>query len=139
MNLTSKSVARMMALSVVAGALGMLVDWVVYILLNFPPVGPYWASNIGIALGTIVSFIFNVLFIFKVRDRLILRFILFFVTGIFGMLLTSLILWLGGLMQLPADPVKLFSIFFVALVQFFLNLFGSFGRWLNIETQEEAS
>ncbi|MDR0297375.1 MAG: GtrA family protein [Streptococcaceae bacterium] len=130
MDFSGKGVARMTLLSIVAGAIGMFSDQGVFlVLLNF--MNEYLANAIGIVVGTILSFLFNIAFIFKVKSHLFVRFALFFVTGIFGIFLSSAVIWLGTeILGLPIVPVRWFSLFFVALVQFFLNLFGAFGKRL---------
>jgi len=125
--LLNKDMITIMLLSVFAGGAGMVLDILVFAwLFQRLYMNPFLANAIAISAGTILSFVLNILFIFKVRDKMLRRFLIFYSTGIFGILLSSGILWLGDMMHLPVFPVKVFSVFFVAVVQFFLNYFFAF-------------
>ena len=118
---------RIALLSIVAGGAGMALDIVVFTwLFKSFAMNQFLANAIAISAGTILSFIINILVIFKIRDKIFRRFLIFYGTGIFGILLSSGILWLGDIIHLPVLPVKYFSVLFVALAQFILNYFLAF-------------
>lgn len=85
------------------------------------------ANIVSVSVGIVVSFILNRHFNFKVKDRVIVRFMSFLTIGIIGMLTSSALLYLfidivgiGNLMS------KLTSIAFVVIAQFIANKYITF-------------
>lgn len=81
----------------------------------------YCANAISVSFGIICSFFLNRRFTFKATDYTLKRFFLFYGTGLFGLSISQLILWLGNILSLNTLLVKIFSVFFVAAIQFFIN------------------
>jgi putative flippase GtrA len=83
----------------------------------------YILSNIvSSTVGVVNNFILNSWFTFKVKDKLLLRFISFFSVALAGMLLSS------GLLAVMIDGVgmnsmlsKAIAVLIVALIQYFVN------------------
>jgi putative flippase GtrA len=123
-----RELLRKVVLSWIVGGLAIGTDIVVFLVLyQYWNMNEYLANAISIEAGTILSFVLNVLFIFKVKDKLFRRFLLFNATAVVGIVVSDLILRLGNYLHLPVVPVKYFSIIFVAAAQFFVNYFLAFG------------
>lgn len=88
----------------------------------------YLVSNfISVFSGITISFLLNRSYNFKVKDKAILRYVVFLFVGLGGLLLSSLILWIGiEILYLNSLLVKLVSIVFVAAFQFSLNKYVTF-------------
>ncbi len=77
--------------------------------------------------GMTLSFILNRNFNFKVKDNTAKRAVMFYCVGTLGLLLSEFILFIGSSLGLEVLITKIISIFIVALFQFILNKFISFG------------
>jgi len=83
----------------------------------------YILSNImSSSLAVVNNFILNSIFTFKVKDKLLYRFISFFSIALAGMALSSamLVLLIDG-MHLNSMVAKAISVFVVALIQYYVN------------------
>lgn len=105
------------------GVVGLVVDmglfYVFYEILHIN----YILSNImSSSLAVVNNFILNSIFTFKVKDKLLYRFISFFSIALAGMALSSAMLavMIDGL-QLNSMVAKAISVFFVALIQYYVN------------------
>jgi len=105
------------------GVVGLVVDmglfYVFYEILHIN----YILSNImSSSLAVVNNFILNSIFTFKVKDKLFYRFISFFSIALAGMALSSIMLavMIDG-MHLNSMVSKAISVFFVALLQYFVN------------------
>ena len=83
---------------------------------------------ISVHCGIFVSFILNRNYNFKKTDKTFKRAISFYIVGLCGLALSSLILMLGTSLKFEILYVKIFSVFFVALVQFIFNNFITFKK-----------
>ncbi|WFR56309.1 GtrA family protein [Anaerocolumna sp. AGMB13025] len=100
--------------------------------LSFPSI---LSNCISVFVGIIISFILNINFNFKTKDRMLKRFTLFFSIGMVGLGLSTFIITLGERLQFNIFIVKLGSIIIVALIQYILNKFISFKK-NNIVTKQ---
>ncbi len=105
------------------GVVGLVVDmglfYVFYEILHIN----YILSNImSSSLAVVNNFILNSIFTFKVRDKLFYRFVSFFTIALAGMALSSAMLavMIEG-MHLNSMVSKAISVFFVALIQYYVN------------------
>ena len=89
---------------------------------------PYVTNVLTVHCGIFCSFLLNRRFNFKMTDRTLRRFLMFYATGLLGLLLSQFILWAGSLVCDNIMGVKIISIFIVAAVQFLLNRTFAFGR-----------
>ncbi len=107
----------------IIGVMGVTLDFIVFYLLH-NKVGLYYqfANIISVSCGIINNFIFNSIFNFKVKDRLLFRFMQFYLIGSIGILLSSGLLFLFiemfGIHELIS---KASIIFIIVVVQFGLN------------------
>ncbi|MCR4847952.1 MAG: GtrA family protein [Bacteroidales bacterium] len=114
----------------IIGGFCAALDFGIYSLLCYLEVLPYlWANVISTHVGIFTSFCLNRSLNFKVKDKAALRFMSFYLVGLMGLGLSSLMLWFmvdeGGWNELIS---KLITIVVVALVQFFLNKYITFRR-----------
>lgn len=124
-----KTVLKQLLLYGVIGGISAGLDMGVFYGLNtLLAVNIYIANTISIHCGIILSFILNSRYNFKKTDKLTKRALAFYLTGLFGLLLSSLILSLGMKLQISINIIKLFSIFFVAGIQFIINKFFTFRK-----------
>lgn len=112
----------------IIGALCASLDFLIYTFLCRMELMPYlWANVISIHTGIFCSFFLNRHFNFKVKDKTTQRFTMFYVIGLIGLGISTLMLWLmvdiAGWNKIAC---KLITIIVVALTQFLLNKFITF-------------
>ena len=113
----------------VIGACSSGLDAALFALLCGPLAwNPYLANILTVHCGIFCSFLLNRRFNFKMTDRTLRRFLMFYATGLFGLLLSQGILWVDSLVSGHIMAVKILSIFVVAAVQFLLNRTFAFGK-----------
>lgn len=98
-----------------------------YLLFRLVGVNEYLANLISTHAGIFLSFLLNRNFNFKKKDQTGKRFVSFYLTGLFGLALSSGLLKLGNYFGFDPLIVKLFAIVIVAVVQFFINRVVAFG------------
>ena len=117
-----KAFLRNLVLYGIIGGLSSGLDALVFALLfKGAGINQFIANTISIHCGIFLSFFLNSRYNFKKTDNFWRRFIPFYLTGLFGLLLSQGILWLGGQWGIEPIITKLVSIVIVALVQFFIN------------------
>lgn len=112
------------------GLIGLVsagVDVLLFRLLIYTLGYPVLFSNVfTVIIGITISFTLNRKYNFKVTDRVIRRYVIFFCVGMCGLALSELMLFIGDQIGIEPFAVKLVSVFVVALVQFVLNKTISF-------------
>ena len=123
MNVLNFKVLRRIFLYALIGGFSASLDTVVYILLEGYAELPNLVANFfSVNFGMLVSFILNTFINFKVKDKIKRRAFKFFCIGYSGLILSSLIMWIGiDILVLTQLYVKLFSVVVVAGFQFILN------------------
>ena len=117
-----KAFLRNLILYGIIGGLSSGLDFVVFTLLfKLLGMNELAANVISVHCGIFLSFFLNSRYNFKKTDNFWGRFIPFYLTGLFGLALSSAILWVGGRLGVDSLLTKLVSIVIVALVQFFIN------------------
>lgn len=114
----------------IIGCMSASVDFAFYNVLAIY-VGLHYiiANSLSVLTGILTSFSLNRTFNFKVTDKFVVRFSLFFTCGMFGLLLSNAILWLGvDNYHFSEIGTKAVSIFVVAFLQFIFNKFITFKR-----------
>lgn len=107
----------------IIGFSGAFIDFVAFIILiKIFSLNTIIANAISISLGITNNFILNSVFNFKVKDKLKQRFIKFYLIGLFGFFISSLIIYILKEV-LGVDPIisKLCSIVIVVILQYSLN------------------
>lgn len=104
------------------------LDFIVFSLLCRSNIMPYlWANVISIHCGIFCSFILNRIYNFRVKDKVLRRFLSFYMVGLLGLGISELMLYLMvDIAQWNEIVCKLISIVIVALVQYILNRFITF-------------
>lgn len=104
------------------------LDFIVFSLLCRSDIMPYlWANVISIHCGIFCSFILNRGYNFRVKDKVLRRFLSFYIVGLIGLGISELMLYLMvDIAQWNEIACKLMSIVVVALVQYILNRFITF-------------
>lgn len=112
----------------IIGSFTSSLDFVVFTILS-QIFGVYYltANCMSVLVGITTSFLLNRSYNFKVRDKVVQRFLIFLSVGLSGLCLSNLILWIG-IDQLQGDEliIKLLSIVLVVFFQFLLNKFVTF-------------
>lgn len=106
------------------------IDYLFYSILTIC-FGLYYiiANSFSVLIGIITSFSLNRTLNFKVTDKRAVRFCYFITIGIFGLILSNIILWVGvDNLKLHEKATKVVSIFFVAFIQFLFNKFVTFRK-----------
>jgi len=115
----------------VIGGAAFLVDVGLFAALLFAGLHPLLANTIAVGCSMVFSFAVNALANFKVRDRLLPRFVSFLVVCGFGYLISTLILWLGfAVIGLDPAVAKVISLPFVVAMQYAANKHITFGSVL---------
>ena len=112
----------------IIGCISASVDFAFYNVLTIC-VGLHYiiANSFSVLTGIFTSFSLNRAFNFKVTDKIVVRFSLFLTSGMLGLLLSNVILWIGvDNCHFSEIGTKVFSIFAVALLQFIFNKFITF-------------
>jgi putative flippase GtrA len=109
------------------GIFSAAVDTLLFRLLVYiVDINALVANCFTVPVGITISFILNRRFNFKVMDRTLRRYVVFFCVGLCGLGISELMLYGGELLSLDAFGVKLVSVVVVALFQFILNKLISF-------------
>lgn len=123
-----KTFWRNLILYGIIGAISAGLDaFVFYLLYQKAGINEFIANIISVHLGIFLSFFLNSRYNFQKTDQFKRRFFSFYLTGLFGLGLSTLILYFGGLLEINVMVTKIFSIVFVALVQFIINRVFAFG------------
>jgi len=112
----------------IIGGFCSALDFVIYTLLCHFDVLPYlWANVISVHIGIFTSFVLNRQLNFKIKDKTPQRFISFYLVGLTGLGISSLMLYLMvDYAHWNEIVCKLITIVIVALVQYFLNKYITF-------------
>ena len=104
------------------------LDFLIYsFLIQIIKIPYLYANVISVHCGIFSSFFLNRHFTFKLKNRLPLRFISFYVVGLTGLAISSgLLLLLVEKIGLNELVSKAFTVIVVALIQFMLNKYISF-------------
>lgn len=110
----------------IIGTFCAALDFGVYSALCF--ILPYlWANVISTHCGIFCSFLLNRQFNFKVKNKTVIRFLSFYIVGLIGLGISSLLLYLlVDIASLNELVCKLLTIVLVAIIQFILNKFITF-------------
>ena len=107
----------------IIGLSGVTIDFIIYALLvKFAHFSPVIASIVSVSIAILNNFLWNALLNFKKKDRILRRFIKFYLTGCTGLVLTVIIVFvLHNLIGLGPMLAKIISIPPVVALQFILN------------------
>jgi len=121
---------RLLILYGLIGSLSASLDFVIFTLLTSKLLLNYQIANvISVHCGIICSFILNRQFNFKIKDRTIKRFIIFYFIGLFGLGLSAFLLYLFiDFSGFNKTFSKLGTILIVAFIQFLLNKTITFSK-----------
>jgi len=120
---------RELFLYAIIGSLSAGLDFGVYTILCYIDLN-YIISNIfSVNVGICTSFIFNRSFTFRVKDKTKKRFATFYLIGLFGLLLsTGMLYLLVDFADISKGYSKIVTIIVVAFIQFMLNKFITFKK-----------
>lgn len=117
---------------VLIGILGLVVDFGVYTILTYFKMNFEIANIISSTCGIINNFFWNSYANFKVHDRLILRFISYFLVGQITTIFTTISLFIFATkMGFPHLIVKIIATFVATLIQFIINKIITFRKSKN--------
>ena len=117
-----KTFLRQFVIYGIIGASSALLDTLVFnVLFHVAGLNEYLANPLSVHCGIFMSFFLNRKYNFKKTDKVLKRFLLFYATGILGLLLSQGILWLGTVTPFSVTIVKIASVLIVAVVQFLIN------------------
>ncbi len=114
----------------IIGGFSACIDFLIfYTLSNILDFYYVVANIISVTIGISISFILNKSYNFKVKDKVLKRFIIFFSIGFGGLLLSTALLYLFiDFLSLDKIISKILSIILVVLIQFVLNKFITFKK-----------
>lgn len=128
LNLHSKF--RNLILYGIIGGFSASIDFFIfYVLTSVGEVYYLLANCISVSVGIIISFNLNKKYNFKVTDQSLKRFLIFLTVGLCGMVLSSILLYTFiDIVDFEEKISKLLSIFFVVILQFFINKLITFKK-----------
>jgi putative flippase GtrA len=105
------------------GVTGATLDFIIFaILVKYSHLYYQYANIISVSIGITNNYLLNAYYNFKLKDKMLLRFIKFYSVGIIGLLLSSALLYvLVNIMFINKMYAKLLTIIVTTLVQYFLN------------------
>lgn len=119
---------RTFVLYALIGAVSAATDaGIFYLLFQKAGLNEFFSNAVSVHCGIFLSFFLNRNFNFRKTDQTGKRFLSFYLTGLFGLALSSGILWIGNRLSLPPMATKLFSVAFIAVTQFLINRAVAFG------------
>jgi len=117
------------------GLVGVTIDYIAYAIgVKVIGLGLLTANLISVSLGIINNFILNTKYNFKKKDNILLRFCLFFIVGLCGLLISDLLL-IAFHYWLNFSPLisKLMTLPFVLIIQYVVNKLVTFGNVYDIK------
>lgn len=114
---------------VLIGVLGLVVDFGIYTILTHFKMNAEIANIISSTCGIINNFLWNSYTNFKVHDRMILRFISYFIVGQITTVFTTVSLFIFVTkLGYPHLIVKIVATFVATLIQFVINKVVTFRK-----------
>ncbi len=114
---------------VLIGVLGLVVDFGIYTILTHFKLNVEIANIISSTCGIINNFLWNSYSNFKVHDRMILRFISYFIVGQITTVFTTVSLFIFVTkLGYPHLIVKIVATFVATLIQFVINKVVTFRK-----------
>lgn len=114
---------------VLIGVLGLVVDFGIYTILTHFKMNVEIANIISSTCGIINNFLWNSYTNFKVHDRMILRFISYFIVGQITTVFTTVSLFIFVTkLGYPHLIVKIVATFIATLIQFVINKVVTFRK-----------
>jgi putative flippase GtrA len=129
---------RELLLYAVIGGSGAFLDLLVYVILTrVLAIEPVVATILSVSVGIVNNFLLNTFLNFKLRTRLLLRFLSFYFIGLVGVVLSALIIWLfTEVVDVGSLWAKVISIPPVVIGQFVANKNITFARRADIIEEE---
>lgn len=114
---------KQFVLYAIIGVLSASLDFIVFTFLSsFSSLNYLLANVISVNCGIITSFTLNRQFNFKIKDKLLKRFLIFYAVGLLGLGVSTALLWLFvGIFSVNILISKLVVILIITLLQFSLN------------------
>lgn len=121
---------RNLVLYTLIGVFSATLDFLIFtVLIKYFDFVFIKSNVISVTCGITASFILNRNLNFKLKDKTPIRALSFFIVGLSGMLVSTLILgFLIFILPISIFYLKIVSAFFVALMQFFLNKYLTFKK-----------
>ena len=115
----------------IIGGFSAGIDFLVfYLLTSYLGFFYLFANIISVSIGITISFILNKNFNFKVKDKVLKRFLIFISVGFGGLLLSSALFYFFiDIRTFEKNNSKFLSVFFVMVIQFFANKFITFKKY----------
>ncbi len=114
---------------VLIGVVGLVVDLETYLILTYFNLNVEIANIISSTCGIVNNFFWNSYTNFKVRDRMLLRFISYFLVGQITTVFTTVSLFIFATkLGFPHLIVKVVATFVATLIQFVINKVVTFRK-----------
>lgn len=114
----------------IIGGFTSSLDFCIFTILS-NVIGCYYiyANCISVIIGISISFLLNRAYNFKIKDHTRRRFAIFLTVGLYGLLLSNLILYMGiDVFMINKIIVKMLSVILVVGFQFMLNKLVTFKK-----------
>lgn len=119
---------------IIIGVSGIVLDFIIFYILTTKFLLFYqYANFISVSAGISNNFLWNALVNFKVKDKIIKRFLSFYIVGLIGLGISALFLYLLiDIIRQPVFLAKASVIIIVPIIQYILNKTISFRKTENI-------
>jgi putative flippase GtrA len=119
---------RLFLLYAIIGGVSASLDFAIFtVLTRFGAINYLIANVISTNCGILNSFLCNRHFNFKVKDKTLRRFLIFYSVGLLGLLVSSIFLWiLIEKLSINTLVSKAITIVIITILQFSLNKFITF-------------
>ena len=87
------------------------------------------ANSLSYLCGMVLSFVLNLIFNFRIKDKKVIRFSKFFVVNIFGITFSNIFLFFLSYYIHTIEITKIISILIVTSLQFLANYFWTFKKY----------
>lgn len=113
----------------IIGLSGVSIDFVLYsALITFTPINFLIANFLSISIAIINNFVLNAFLNFRKKDKLLLRFLSFYIIGFLGILISQILLLVFVKFGIGEVLAKFLTLPFILILQFILNRKFSFNE-----------
>lgn len=122
MKLPRRLIRQVLLYGIIGGSCALLDLLLFALMYKSLSVNEFIANVVSVHIGITMSFMLNRKFNFKKTDRVLFRAVSFYLTGLFGLVMSEGLLWLGTIcLNFAVIPIKIASVIVVAGTQFIIN------------------
>ena len=124
-----KLLTKQLNLYIIIGLVCVTLDVIVFYFLNLANLSYIFANFISYSSGTILSFFLNRKFNFKITDKVLKRFLVFFSISLIGLFFSNMLLFIFiEILKINEFHAKSLTLPIIVIIQFTLNKFITFKK-----------